>query len=494
MAKKTISGARAKRGQKSNGCNPRHNNRDYLPSNADPNRQHLNEFFVESTQAITIEQIYEKLFQESYEEWLTKERAKGRQIDAPDKYIDKLRNSPDKKNKKREQYEIIWQIGDKKNTGWNSNRTDFSAARILLHDFAKHLQTLPEIEFATPEKINDPKWQPKSDYCLVVTNLALHGDENTPQLHMDFVPYCRGAKRGQKIQNAYAAAFEGMGYAVKTKELIDEEGHPVYKQDKNGNIIYKKNKDGSIMCNDFGEPIPEPVLKKESFGSIDWIEKQKQWISERMKERHGWEREYKGKNKFGDVTISEFIAEDNKRIIEEQEQHLQKTKEHLSFAVQRYHEIQSVNDKNLRIINKNRDLIAEQEQMLSDLKERVDTLQTIEEYTQEADRLEAKVSSVTNNLLNRLSKAVRPFKRKEAELFIDGIKNALEDVFKPMRGSLKRLTTFESDIEMREEERRSPALTEKIQVAERQAGFYVDDSSFRRKRKNGYDGQSSDDR
>lgn len=449
MAKKTISGARTKRGQRSNGCNPAHNNRDYLPSNADPNRQHLNEFFVESTQAITIEQIYEKLFQESYEEWLKKDQAKGRSLDAPEKYIDKIRNSPDKKNKKREQYEIIWGIGDMKNTGWKSNRSDFSAARILLHDFAEHLQTLPEIEFATPGKINDPNWQPKNDCCLIVTNLALHGDEHTPQLHMDFIPYRRGAKRGQRIQNAYAAAFEGMGYAVKTQEMVDEHGDPVYKKDRDGNVIYKKNKDGSIMCNDAGEPIPEPVIRKESFGSIEWIEKQKQWIADRMMERHGWEREYKGKNKFGDVTISEFIVEDNKRIIEEQEQQIQKAKENLSFAFQKHQELQTLNEKNLKIIEANNETIAEQaEEIVNNdvwLEEQADLMDLYhnhEEYLEGGQKVQEAMDDIQEDL-NELPVQAKLFHAREAENWRERAIRRLHRMMDFVKYTISKLQIFE---------------------------------------------------
>lgn len=506
MVKKTISGARAKRGQRSNGCNPRHNNRDYLPSNADPNRQHLNEFFVESTQMITIEQIYERLFQESYEEWLTKEHSKGRQLDAPDRYIDKIRNSPETKNRKREQYEVIWQIGDMKNTGWNSNRTDFSAARILLHDFAEHLQMLPEIEFATTEKINDPNWQPKSDCCLIITNLALHGDENTPQLHMDFIPYCRGSKRGQRIQNAYAATFEGMGYAVKTYELKDGDGNPVYKQDKNGNVIYKKNKDGSIMCNDLGEPLPEPVVKKESFGSIEWIEKQKQWIADRMMERHGWEREYKGKNKFGDVTLSEFAVEDNKRIIEEQEQQLQQTTEKLSFAIQKHRELTDINAKNLEIIATNDKTLAEQEQyifendvLLSEQSELIDLYQSHEEYLEGGLKADKAMDDIQEDL-DDLPKQAKLFHAREAESWRQRTIRRLQSMMEFVKYTIGKLLIFEKQHpdEAPEQlsvsaQKRAATLDDVIASAERQRSF-EDDNRCRRNRnnKNGQDGQSSD--
>lgn len=299
MAKKTISGARAKKGQRSNGCNPRHNNRDYLPSNADPDRQHLNIFFCESTKSVTIEQIYDKLFQASYEEWLKKEHDKGRQKDAPEKYLDKVRTA---KDKKRDQYEIIWQFGDRNNTGWKTNREDFMKARQLLADFADYLLAQPNITVVTPERMADVNWQPPFDDGLIITNLALHADESTPQMHMDFIPYSRSKTRGQSIQNAYAAAFAGMGYKVEEVHLTDPD---------TGELQYKKDKDGNFLLDPKGHQVP--IMVKTSFGSIDWIEEQKGWLQHEMDVRYGWEREYKGKNPFGDVTISEFIAEDNLR-------------------------------------------------------------------------------------------------------------------------------------------------------------------------------------
>lgn len=316
MKQKTISGARAKKGQRSDGCNPRHNNRDYLPSNADPERQHLNEYYAESTTDVTIEQIYDRLFQPAYEEWLAKEHAKGRQKDAPATYLEKIEQA---KDGKRVQYEIIWQIGDRNNTGWDSDREDFERARLLLHDFAGHLQQLPNVAIVTPELLQNPNWQPPFDDGLIITNMALHGDEKTPQIHMDFIPYTRSKRRGQAVQNAYAAAFDGMGYPVVEQPDCDPE---------TGELLYKRDTDGNVLLNKKGEPIP--VMRKTAFGSIDWIEEQKGWIQEQMRQRYGWEREYKGRNPFGDVTLSEYAVEDNARTIREQEKEMAAAEQRLA--------------------------------------------------------------------------------------------------------------------------------------------------------------------
>ena len=420
MKQKTISGARAKIGQKSHGCNPEHNNRDYLPSNADPTRQHLNAYYVDGTKGVTLEQIYDKIFQKSYEEWLDKEHQKGRQLKAPGKYIDKIRQS---KDKKRDQYEIIWQIGDMKNTGWDSAREDFEKARILLDKFAKHLMKLPEVEFITPEKIADPNWQPSFDNGIIITNMALHGDENTPQIHMDFVPYSRTKTRGQRIQNAYAAAFEGMGYPVEDVILCDEQtGEVIYKQDKDGNTIRDKN----------GEPVP--VKQKVRFGSVDWIEFQKSWLQQKMLEEHDWDREFKGKNEFGNVTISKFIVEDNARIIAEQE----KTIEALKTGAQHFE------NQAQETLHEYRTQAGELRSTITEMREEMDILLDIRSYEQSAQEAYKRIEEQEKHFEVILQTCAElPSEESRNRLFESFLSN-LKKLFKPqINAIISKLEDFE---------------------------------------------------
>ena len=438
MKRKTISGARAKIGEKSDGCNPAHNNRDYLPSNADPTRLHLNEYYVDGTKGVTIEQIYEKLFQKSYDEWLDKEHKKGRQMLAPEKYLDKIRSS---KDNKREQYEIIWQIGDMKNTGWNSDRNDFEKARVLLNEFAEYLLKLPEVEVVTPEKLADPNWQPSFDNGIIVTNMALHGDENTPQIHMDFVPYSRTKKRGQRIQNAYAAAFEGMGYPVEDVVLCDE---------NTGEVLYKQDKDGNVVCDKNGEP--EPLKRKVRFGSVDWIEAQKGWLQQRMLEKHDWDREFKGKNEFGNVTISRYVVEDNAKIIAEQEKAIE------GLKVDEQQAQETLQEYRLEV---------------SELGERVRELKTIEAYELTAQKVQDGITEYENEFERVLEVCQKLPDEDDRKTIFDVFVTGLRAFTAQMSVFLQKLEAFENRFKVyfqnrpKESEQLHPALDALIGNAEK---------------------------
>ena len=70
--------------------NIEYNNRDHIPWNANSERAGNNVIFVNGLQNFTLEQAYEKLFQESYERWLEKERRKSRAKNAPSTYYEKI--------------------------------------------------------------------------------------------------------------------------------------------------------------------------------------------------------------------------------------------------------------------------------------------------------------------------------------------------------------------------------------------------------------------
>ena len=97
--------------------NLEHNNRDHIPWNAVQERADRNVVFVNGTKDFTLEQVYDKLFQKSYEEWLAKERKKSRAKDDPPTYYEKI----EKDKKKHLSYEIIWQIGDMDDAGYDTD-------------------------------------------------------------------------------------------------------------------------------------------------------------------------------------------------------------------------------------------------------------------------------------------------------------------------------------------------------------------------------------
>ena len=108
---------------------------------------------------------------------------------------------------------------------------------------------------------------------------------------------------------------------------------------------------------------------------------------------------------------------------------------------------------------------AEAERELENLTERVELIQTFEEYTEKADEIEEKASTI-ERLLERLKDAVRLFKQKEAQEFIDDFKSAIGGIFEWIRAHFGRVRESELYTDMEEEQQRSPSLAEKIKAAE----------------------------
>lgn len=105
------------------------------------------------------------------------------------------------------------------------------------------------------------------------------------------------------------------------------------------------------------------------------------------------------------------------------------------------------------------------ERRLADLEERVELIQTYEEYTQKSDEIEEEVSAF-ERLLDRLKSAVRIFKQKEANEFIDDFKSTMASIFEWFKSHLARVKEFEICTDMEQEKRRSPSLASKIKNAE----------------------------
>ena len=130
--------------------NIEHNNRDHIPWNANSERADNNVIFVNGTKNFTLEQAYEKLFQESYERWLEKERRKSRAKNAPPTYYEKIEQD----KKKHLSYEVIWQIGDMDDTGYKTNPEEAKIAEQILKEFAVHLMLdLPNVTTMSQMKI-----------------------------------------------------------------------------------------------------------------------------------------------------------------------------------------------------------------------------------------------------------------------------------------------------------------------------------------------------
>lgn len=264
--------------------NLEHNTREHIPPNSEESRRNRNIIYSHDIN-VTLEQVYEKVFQAHYEEWREREIKKGRGKRFPPTYYEKIVQDKQKKPV----YEVIWQIGDMMDTGFLNNMDEALLAEQLLDEFADFLLSLPEICVVTDKELNDPDWKPPFDAGLIVHHMVYHGDENSPHIHMTFIPYTSHSKTGSPVQNAFAQTFEDMGYPTLMKQAVNKDGELVWQTDKNGNKV--------------------PQMKRDHYGGVDWVEKQKEVLQELMAERFGWERIYKGSNPRGNMLLSDYRRE-----------------------------------------------------------------------------------------------------------------------------------------------------------------------------------------
>ena len=161
-----------------------HNTRAFTAKNVDKNRSVDNVEFRQED----IKQVYHKLFDEALERYNVKQKRKDRVID---NYYEKIRRGKQEKLF----HEVIFQIGNKDDM--NAKSEDGLLAKRILTEF------MDEFQARNPN--------------LYVFSAHLHMDEETPHLHIDFVPYITGSKRGLDTRVSLKSALAAEGFTGGTR-------------------------------------------------------------------------------------------------------------------------------------------------------------------------------------------------------------------------------------------------------------------------------------
>ena len=161
-----------------------HNTRAFTAKNVDKNRSADNVEFCQED----IKQVYHRLFDEALERYNAKQKRKDRVID---NYYEKIRRGKQEKLF----HEVIFQIGNKDDM--NAKSEDGLLAKRILTEF------MDEFQARNPN--------------LYVFSAHLHMDEETPHLHIDFVPYITGSKRGLDTRVSLKSALAAEGFTGGTR-------------------------------------------------------------------------------------------------------------------------------------------------------------------------------------------------------------------------------------------------------------------------------------
>lgn len=224
-----------------------HNRRTYIAENVDQTRTHLNIEYCYTP----IEQAYHELFDEAQAEYNAKQKRKDRRIE---NYYEKICNG----DQEKPFYEVIFQVGNKDDMGAASENGAL-AKEILDKFYHSFLERNPQLH---------------------VYSAHLHMDEATPHLHIDFIPFTTGSKRGLSTRVSLKQALADQGIIGEGRSLTERD---------------------------------------------PWVQKEKESLAEIMLE-HGIEWEQKGEHK-EHLSVLEFKREKRKEELAELEQSIERVQQ-----------------------------------------------------------------------------------------------------------------------------------------------------------------------
>ena len=161
-----------------------HNSRKFHAKNTDRERSHLNVEYCNEN----IKDVYHELFDEALARYNAKQTRKDRRID---NYYEKI----DASKQEKTFHEIILQVGNKDDMNATTENGRL-AAKVLdeyMRDFRQRNPTLR------------------------VFSAYLHMDEATPHIHIDFVPFTTGSKRGLETRVSLKQALAALGFKGGTR-------------------------------------------------------------------------------------------------------------------------------------------------------------------------------------------------------------------------------------------------------------------------------------
>ena len=161
-----------------------HNSRKFHAKNTDPERSDRNIEYCNDD----IRDVYHELFDEALSKYNEKQTRNDRIID---NYYEKICSGKQEKPF----HEIILQIGNRDNC--NATSEEGIIAAKILDEYMKGFQ--------------------QRNPSLRVFSAHLHMDEATPHLHIDFIPFTTGSKRGLDTRVSLKKALGDMGFKGGTR-------------------------------------------------------------------------------------------------------------------------------------------------------------------------------------------------------------------------------------------------------------------------------------
>lgn len=159
--------------------NQNHNSRKFIANNVNPSRTNQNIEYIN----MNIQTAYHQLFDDALKKYNDKQTRKDRIIK---NYYNKIKTSHQEKTF----HEVIIQIGNCHDT--NTTSPEGQLAKTILDEYMNNFQN------------RNPS--------LFVFSAHLHMDEETPHLHIDFIPFTKNSKRGLDTRVSLKQALSELGF------------------------------------------------------------------------------------------------------------------------------------------------------------------------------------------------------------------------------------------------------------------------------------------
>lgn len=166
-----------------------HNNREYSTPNVDKNLTPNNITY----KAEPLDVAYEKCFGKAVEDYNNKQKRSDRKIDGVRGYMEQVRTS---KNGEKLFYENVVQVGNMQDSHIGTEQGD--KCQKVLNAYMQDFQE------------RNPN--------LYVFNAVLHADEQTPHLHIDYIPLADGYQKGMSLRNSLDRALSQQGIEGKANK------------------------------------------------------------------------------------------------------------------------------------------------------------------------------------------------------------------------------------------------------------------------------------
>ena len=165
-----------------------HNSRKFSAKNVDASRSHLNIDYCNER----IQDVYHELFDDALKRYNERQKREDRKIA---NYYEKIRAG----NQEKPFHELILQVGNKDDM--NATGEYAQLARQVLDEYYQGFQD------------RNPN--------LRVFSAHLHMDEATPHIHIDFVPFTTGSKRGLDTRVSLKQALASQGFTGGTRRATE---------------------------------------------------------------------------------------------------------------------------------------------------------------------------------------------------------------------------------------------------------------------------------